>query len=269
MAIPNGYRLLTKDDVGKVFGVNLETTAYAYFENGYVEFPTFWEVDKQLTDFITYNYEGDMGGAFISFYSGVVSGADNLWLNATPPFETCTIAEGTELTTFNTNADWNTWFYVKDIIEKVIITKSKITNLADKVRAKAGTSINYTIDAMADAVENLQVGVNEETLYTSLNEMTFGVGYTLTLNVGTDILNDSNYTYSLDDGSTWLQFTNTVMTLTDVSTIKFQGGYGLYSMAVGTTSNAYDICLDYSDNIILTEATTWYVTKIYNAGGIA
>lgn len=38
--------------------------------------------------------------------------------------------------------------------EKVIVTKSKIINLADKVRAKAGTSINYTLDAMAAAIES-------------------------------------------------------------------------------------------------------------------
>ena len=273
MAIPNGYRLLTSADIGKVFGVDLETTAYVYFENDSVEFPTFWDIDKQLTDFITYNYEGELGGAYISFDSGIVSGADNLWLNGLPPFEYCTVAEGTELTTFNTDADWNTWFYVKDIIEKVIITKSKITNLGDKVRAKTGTSINYTIDAMADAVENLQVGVNEEDIYTSLNEMKFGSGYMLTLNIDSAkvTLNNADFTYSLDSGMTWNQYTSTTMVLEDVTKIMFSWGVGHTAVKVGTTAGGSDIVkcerdID-SDDIILTEDTVWYVSSYYTGVG--
>lgn len=124
MAIPSGYRLLTAEDVGKVFGVDLETTAYVYFADDYANFEVLGTSKIQLTDFITYEYTGDMGGAYISFDSSV-SGADNLWLNAPTSFETCTIAEGTELTTFNTDADWNNWFYVKDIVNPYNITSSK------------------------------------------------------------------------------------------------------------------------------------------------
>ena len=156
--IPEGYRLLTAEDVGKVFGIDLEVTVYVYFENDYVDFPSFWSSQKQLTDFITYNYAGYLGGAYISFDSGIISGADNLWLNATPPFEYCTITEGTELTTFNTDADWNTWLYVKDKADPKTQFISDMNDLSDSINNKAGSSGKKTIKEMKSLVDGIELG---------------------------------------------------------------------------------------------------------------
>lgn len=84
--------------------------------------------------------------------------------------------------------------------EKVIVTKSKITNLADKVRAKTGTSINYTLDAMAAAIENLQTGETIEEWDGTIVEGP--EGYTLTLNCASAVINNESNLYSLDDGAT-------------------------------------------------------------------
>lgn len=155
--------------------------------------------------------------------------------------------------------------------EKVIVTKSKITNLADKVRAKAGTSINYSIDAMADAVENLQIGVDENSIYSELNEMKFGVGYTLTLICDDSVIN-SDYFYSLDSGVTWLQFTASTMVLNGITKIKFKTTTTTSNyIAVGTTYGNHDIQFSgpngsNSDREI-TEDTTWYVFTKVDEGG--
>ena len=156
MAIPNGYRLLNESDIGKVFGVNLETTAYVYFENDYVELSSFWYSTKQLTDFMTYNYDDQLGGVYVSFASGIVSGADNLWQNTPTPFETCTIAEGTELTIFNTDADWNNWFYVKDKADPKTQFITDMNSLAESIVDKAGSSGKKTIKEMKSLVDGLK-----------------------------------------------------------------------------------------------------------------
>ena len=40
-------------------------------------------------------------------------------------------------------------------MDKVVITKSKVDSLADKIRAKAGTSGNMTIDQMGNVMDDL------------------------------------------------------------------------------------------------------------------
>lgn len=154
--------------------------------------------------------------------------------------------------------------------EKVIVTKSKITNLADKVRAKAGTSIDYSIDAMADTVENFQLGVDEETLYTSLNEMKFGAGYTLTLNVVTSVLmNSTKYTYSINDGYTWNKFNGFAITLQNVNRIQFKNDQAYYEIKIGSTENGSDLGIvgpeSTSNNYIVNSDTTYYLSA--SAGG--
>ena len=201
--IPEGYRLLTAEDVGKVFGIDLEVTVYVYFENDYVDFPSFWSSQKQLTDFITYNYAGYLGGAYISFDSGIISGADNLWLNATPPFEYCTITEGTELTTFNTDADWNTWLYVKDI------------EVADpysiKIKNKEGIKL-LTKDKTIEFTDDVKVTIDESLLGGGEAEPP----YTLNLTLGGNNYNVVSYSI---DGTNYINCTND----TPIYTIKNYG----------------------------------------------
>lgn len=159
--------------------------------------------------------------------------------------------------------------------DKVIVSKSKLTNLADKVRAKAETSVQYSIDEMAEAVENLQLGVDENSIYEELNSMEFGseVGYTLTLLQGsaTDYkgaITTNNYAeYSLDNGKTWLKFYGLTLpiVLENVSTIQFRTTdiYGTTGeFAIGATSTSTDVGILYLGNSLsyeLTADTTLYI----------
>lgn len=97
-----------------------------------------------------------------------------------------------------------------------------------------------------------------------------GLGYTVTLNVDSNLLNSDTYTYSLDSGSTWNQFTSAEMTLDSVSKIKFkETAYG-YVINVGTTSSGYDVVSTQSgesEDIEITTDTTWYVSRDYVSGG--
>jgi hypothetical protein len=96
-------------------------------------------------------------------------------------------------------------------------------------------------------------------------------GYTLTLNCSTNVINNATKLYSLDNGSTWLQFTNATMILNNVTQIKFsETDSGFTILKVGTTDGGDDIAsiLGYnSDNITLTADTTWYVRGITDYGG--
>ena len=91
-------------------------------------------------------------------------------------------------------------------------------------------------------------------------------GYTLTLNCASGVLNSSDYTYSLDGGNTYNQFTSEMMLLENVSTIKFFGGIGTTYMRVGTTEGGADIAeiLSWeSDEITLSQDIIWYVSTYY------
>ena len=166
--------------------------------------------------------------------------------------------------------------------EKVIVTKSKITNLADKVRAKADTSINYTIDAMAAAVENLQLGVDENSIYSELNEMTFGAGFTLTLwhtyMSASSYINNPMY-YSTDSGYTWVQITadildtNIKLVLDNVSKIRFKvSSESQLARFIGTSEGSSDVISNLhgteTDDIPITQDTTLYIgVSIISGGG--
>lgn len=184
--------------------------------------------------------------------------------------------------------------------EKVIVTKSKITNLADKARKIQGTSDNYTLeqidevfdDAIKTPTESLEitengeydvthkasvnvaieVGVSEESVYEELNSMEYGSedGYTLTLNVS-NMINLTDFTYSLDSGSSWNQFTEGVMTLENVDKIKFKNVSVAYFLQVGSTgAGSNDIAKVLSsetEDITITSDTTWYITNVAGSGG--
>ena len=156
--------------------------------------------------------------------------------------------------------------------EKVIVTKSKITNLADKVRVKAGTSINYTFDSMAAAIENLQIGVDENSIYEELNSMEFGnTKFTITVKGVTGYYACSYMKYYLngDSTTTYTVSTDTV-THNDVESITFYG-----TISENTWSSAFaayitingedvgtetDIMASYSETFTITEDSDIIVT---------
>lgn len=61
------------------------------------------------------------------------------------------------------------------------------------------------------------------------------------INVPSALLNNEQYTYSLDDGETWLQFDGTTITLTEVATIKFKNTDANTTILVGTTQGGSEI----------------------------
>lgn len=116
--------------------------------------------------------------------------------------------------------------------------------------------------------ENITLVLDESLFGNNGNEEQSG--FTLTLNCASKVLNTDTYTYSLDGGSTYNQFTSETMTLENVTQIMFYGGAGLTYMIVGTISGGNDIAdlLDWeSDNITLTQDTTWYVSSEFRNGG--
>lgn len=145
-----------------------------------------------------------------------------------------------------------------------------LTGIGDAIREVKGTTDKINALTYEDKIRGLK---SEETLYTNLNEMKFGAGYTLTLNVDSAkvTLNNADFTYSLDSGATWNQYTSTTMVLEDVTKIMFSWGVGHTAVQVGTTSGGSDIVkcetnID-SDDIILTEDTVWYVSSYYTGVG--
>lgn len=152
-------------------------------------------------------------------------------------------------------------------MERGTIDKQILTTLANNLREIQGTSEKLTPQELIDGYKVLK---SEETIYTNLNEMTFGARYTLTLNIAVT-LNNAYFAYSLDSGVTWNQYTSTTMVLEDVTKIMFSWGQGHTAVQVGTTSGGSDIVkceMNFdSDDIILTENAVWYVSSYYTGVG--
>lgn len=150
-------------------------------------------------------------------------------------------------------------------LQKIINTKKA---LQTSINNKGGAITDNTpFDQYPLAVDNLSTPIYWDGIYI---EEELVSGYTLTLNVGSNVLNSSYYTYSLDSGTTWNQFTSSTMTLENVSTIKFRSttSGSAYYLVIGTTSGGNDIYSGYeSDNITITEDTTWYIDRQMAAQG--
>lgn len=95
----------------------------------------------------------------------------------------------------------------------------------------------------------------------------------LTLICDSDVLNSSNYQYSIDSGTTWNQFTSETIVLENVETIRFKNTEDTTHIVLGIgtthidTSDEVDIAkvggnyATESDDITITENTTWYVYR--------
>ena len=93
-------------------------------------------------------------------------------------------------------------------------------------------------------------------------------GFTLTLNCDSSVLNN-HYTYSLDDGTTWLPFTASVMILENVNIIHFKIASSY--IAIGETPNDHNIMFSSAagtpQSREITEDTIWYVYEKIDQGG--
>lgn len=133
MAIPNGYRLLTSDDVGKTFGTDLESIAY--FDTSVIltgaesYFAT--DVEIPLIDGLLNTYGGSNANILLNNY-----GVSELVWEASSGWRISNIDMGTSVNTvgnFNDSIteNWNNWLYVRDIgwVEpyNIISSKPKIT----------------------------------------------------------------------------------------------------------------------------------------------
>ena len=61
------------------------------------------------------------------------------------------------------------------------------------------------------------------------------------VNVPSGLLNNENYTYSLDNGVTYSQFTNSTLALQDVATIRIKSLTTDKTILIGTTAGGKDV----------------------------
>ena len=154
--------------------------------------------------------------------------------------------------------------------EKVIITKEKLTTLGDKVRKIKGTSTKYTLDQINEELDNVSSGPAAEQWNGAYEEIVSG--FTLTLNCTSDVLNSDTYMYSIDGGTTYNQFTNEVMTLENVTQIRFKTTASSHNyMKVGTTSGGGEVTTGLqsaeTENITLSSDTAYYIGRYTQVGG--
>lgn len=186
---------------------------------------------------------------------------------------------------FRNNASLNELIiskFVTSIGANVFNANRSLTNYficSDTVPVLANTnafsSINYstTIWVNDSIIEELKVADKWSTYanymkplswYPSLTDPNPPTGYTLTLNCNPGVLNSEVYLYSVDDGATWDQFTNSEIVLQDVSKIKFENGSVFYELNIGSSPNTYDIAFltqgMRSDNINVNSNTTFYIS---------
>lgn len=65
--------------------------------------------------------------------------------------------------------------------------------------------------------------------------------YSIVMNIPSALLNNETITYSVDGGKTYQQFTNSVLSLDDVATIKIKSTDSTQTILVGTTSGGNDV----------------------------
>ena len=114
MAIPNGYRLLTAEDVGKVFGVDLERVVYC--DTNVIPISTSRNDPVYLTNFAHQtNAMGEVEVCYI-LKNGVMDGYQTpMYEFGTWKNESIEMNENMSVTSYHTDVEWNNWLYVKDI----------------------------------------------------------------------------------------------------------------------------------------------------------
>jgi hypothetical protein len=218
MAIPNGYRLLKPQDVGKKFGIDLEQVIY---------FDTNADMSLLTMGNITW-----IGGVIQSVKQHQLTMVfDNVLVwdkrNASVPspywiYDTYTIPSGTEITSyFTSGASWNnTFLYIKDIEEEETTDPYSI-----KIKNKEGIKL-LTKDKDIHFDDDVKVTIDESLLGGGGSEEK---GYTLTLK---QYSNETKYKYYpfgdtsggfqyRINGGEWQTFANAPITIENVRTIQF------------------------------------------------
>lgn len=338
MSIPSGYRLLTAEDVGKVFGTDLESMVY--FDEDVT--PTFYLTSigsLNLTNFCE-EERGYLPVAEYNVSSGIyLNGSGYIYYEAGGIGFSPTEADlsGVEITSFNTDYNWNNWFYVKDIVDPKTQFITDMNGLAESIVNKAGSSGKKTIKEMKTLVDGLKTefvtqektvtptkssqaitpdsgkdGLSKVTVNAipsnyiipsgSLNITTNGThdvtdkasvvvnvpsvvaeqwdgayeeinsGYIVTLNCTSDVLNSDTYMYSIDGGTTYNQFTSEVMTLENITQIRFKTTASSHNyMKVGTTFSGGEITAGLqsaeTENITLSSDIAYYISRYTQVGG--
>lgn len=290
MAIPQGYRLLTAEDVGKVFGVDLELGVYIDTEISLTNSSSIFTYNKtnNLTNFIQSSYLYNPGyEANVAKIECTQTDNYILWEESVGGWYVAygniiTMFESTEITSFNTEIEnWNTWFYVKD----------KFNPYNIKIKNKEGIKL-ITKDKTIEFTDDVKITIDESLLGGGGSEET---GYTLTLN---QYSNETKYKYYpfgdtsggfqyRINGGEWQTFANAPITIKNVRTIQFfahaTAEYGC-SLVIKENNNVnaiYDTEIyckyDYTDEpnnaqsfcMCLIEDTTLYVggTRDSMSGG--
>lgn len=192
MAIPEGYRLLRFEDMGKTFGVDLENTVYfdtSVYPIGSDNVSTnliisFLGLDIDGTSYSFIRYDTHHSATGFSFDIEILSLDTDTYSNVYSRREypsgeiytsewtlsSYTIPDSTIDYVLLTETYYGfNWLYVKDISEdpKGIISKSKLTPIFNKAREKTGTTDKYTlgdIPGIMDELEKVSVweGTREE-----------------------------------------------------------------------------------------------------------
>lgn len=236
--IPEGYRLLTPEDVDKVFGVDFSLEVYIDTET----MPEFSpESNINWTNFIqAYLYFDEVADIEVTkynilnneVYNGFTWVVNNLY----------TITNNTKVESFNTDYTWNTWFYVKDNPYNITSSKPKITiNCKGKLMASDLTITRALWDGSYEEISN---------------------GYTLTLEITTDALNNELYTYSINNGVTFNQFTNSNMVLENVSKIIIKNDASIYAIGIEYFSGSVigGVAGGTQGEFIIEEDTQWCIS---------
>lgn len=254
--IPAGYRLLTVEDVGKVFDVDLEPIIYfdTSADMSGINTSETWiggVIESPLRDQLTMVFNGVL--VWDKRYASVPS---PYWI-----YDTYTIPSGTEITSyFTSGASWNnTFLYIK---EKA---KEPTNPYLIKIKNKSGIILKT---ANKLCIENITLVLDESLFENNGNEEQSS--FTLTLICDSNTLNNSGYTYSIDGGSTYSEFTATNIILENVTNIIFkESNAGLRRLWIGTSSGDNDIAnlLGGEETVNIDSDKTLYVYAHYDAGG--
>lgn len=226
--IPEGYRLLTRSDVGKTFGVDLESMVYFNEEvtprfcitsSGGLNLTNFCE---ERRDYLPYAEEEISSGIYLYGNTN-----DYIYFELAGTFwPTEADLSGVEITSFDIGTDWNNWLYVKDI-ETTDPYNIKIKNKEGIKLITKDKDIHFNDDVKITIDESLLGGEGESLEeYDGSWESAGGFTAIFAETYATHV--DYVSYYSLDNGTTWENANNFVynkLELDNITQIKFKVTY--------------------------------------------
>ena len=291
MAIPEGYRLLTKDDVGKVFGTDLELEVYI---DNTVQ-PSFYSPDDygsttiNLTNFIELiiGYGYPPYDDFTSTEENTIRFNQSVirvdWINSSAfgynvewVITDYTFTENVEITSYNTDSDWNNFFYVKDKSDpyNIKLTEPKLTIHCEEQTMKKDIVVQTDVyDGTVEGGEVVEGGGSSGTTDSGIDFEPENIGTILIKSTNSNGL--ANLNISTDYGKTWQTgFTpyedpyGTTKVVIDIST---DGMKALRLWQASDRFSNYGVLFIKSHteitNVVALNSTT-IVTEIYNIGVI-